>query len=202
MMRVALTIAAAGLTSAASAQYDKGTWLFEVIGGPVSPSNPVVTVKLYAAFPIYTPGETALGDANLGILSSDPHGWFYDMQKGSDLLSECSLAFLGNPTPSGGVEPLVFKQLGVLGCQPNPAAPCHVWEAKWTTDDFTPRDVVLESWKTGAFAVFSDLGQIFPNVSLYPDKFEHGSGVIQVVPAPGGAILLAGSIGIAVRRRR
>ncbi len=202
-MRATLSLALViGLTRSAAAQYDKGTWLFEVVGGPVSPINPVVTVRLYAAFPTVTPGETSLGDANLHILSSDSNGGFFDLKKGLDLQSGCSFASLGTPTPSGGVDSLVFKQLGVLGCQPNPAAPNNVWEAKWTTNDFTPRDVLLESSGTSIFDLFSDLGQLFANISLYPDKFEHGAGVIQVVPAPSALALLLTGAALITRRRR
>ena len=200
-MRVALTIAALALTPAASAQYDKGTWLFEVIGGPVSPSNPSVTVRLYAAFPKATL-EPAFGTGNLDIESDDPDGFFSNMQKGLGLGQVCGAVQLGVPSPGGGVDGLIFAQLGVIACTPNTALPLHVWDATWTTDVFTNRRVHISSAGTLNFKIFSSTSQFWPDVQLFPDKFEHGSGVIQVVPSPSGAILLAASSVLAMRRRR
>ena len=201
-MRVALTIAALALTPAASAQYDKGTWLFEVIGGPVSAMNPVVEVRVYAAFPKMT-STSAFGQGNFDIVSSDPSGEFHNVERGFGLGSNpfCGFAFLGTPTPSS-VPGNVVGQLGVLGCVPSTAMPIAVWQASWTTSDFTPREVAISSAGTTNFAIFISSSQAHPDLQLFPDKFEHGSGVIQVVPSPSGAILLAASSILAMRRRR
>ncbi len=181
------------------AQYDKATWLFEVVGGPVSPSNPTVTVNLYAAFPQLSP-STSYGQGDLAISSTDPTGWFHGMTKGSGL-GYCGGAILGVPNQAGGVDELGFFQIGVLGCAPNTYNPIHIWEAEWTTDNFKPRTVTLASFETTFFNVFLQAGNFFPDVFLYPDKFEHGSGVIQVVPAPG-SIACIGAALVASRRRR
>ena len=198
MVQRLLPIVLAQLAGSADAQFDKGTWLFEVVGGPVSPSNPSVTVNLYAGFPIVAP-FTAFGDAGLSITSSDPTGQFTDLAPGAGML--LSFHILGTPNATGGVSGLHFAQVNFANVSLT-TNPIHLWQATWTTTDFTPRTVDLASSATTSFKVHDDHNKVIAEVQLYPDKFEHGSGVIQVVPSPSGAILLAASSVLAMRRRR
>ena len=204
MVRGLISMAVLVLSNTAAAQYDKGTWLFEVIGGPVSPSNPSVTVRLYAAFPKIT-SSSAFGAGGFNVLSDDPNGEFFGVERGFGLGPSpfCGYGFLGTPTPST-VPGNVVGQLGILGCVPGTAMPLLVWQASWTTQDFTPRTVEISSDGTTYFQIYSSASayEFGPDVQLFPDKFEHGSGVIQVVPAPSALALLLTGAALTTRRRR
>ena len=70
----------------------------------------------------------------------------------------------------------------------------------WTTTEFTPRTVDLQTsntstfmlgdWRTGGY------------IELFPQEFTPGSGVIEVVPAPAAWVVLALPLLAATRRRR
>ncbi len=179
-----------------------GGWLVEVIGGPVSPSNPTTTIRVSAYFPsslhgFYRGWLDLVGTdltanwsnftlpAPLGPLPPGPHGCF-----GTIILD----------TLPGGVR-FGFLQEGIVGCLPHPANPLPILEAQWTTNDFTRRIVDLETHNTPVFFVWRDTNG--NSVDLVPlNQFRHGSAVIQVIPTPGGAAMLLAAVGGALRRRR
>ena len=73
----------------------------------------------------------------------------------------------------------------------------------WTTTDFTPRSVDLETTNTSKFLVVNQLNPGSPIiVELFPNEFTPGSGVINVVPAPAALLTLALPLVAARRRRR
>ncbi|MCH7792008.1 MAG: hypothetical protein IID31_06990 [Planctomycetes bacterium] len=72
----------------------------------------------------------------------------------------------------------------------------------WTTTNFTPRTVSLDTSNTTSFMI---LEWVVPNPgpwNLFPGGFSPGSGVINVVPAPAAWILVSLPFVAAARRRR
>ena len=179
-----------------------GGWLVEVIGAPVTPANPTTTVRVSAYFPsnlwaFYTGGFDLFGTdtgaafshfmlpAPLGPRPPGVHG--------------CVIMLVGGAIP-GGVAQVGFLQENIVGCQAHPGNPLPIFEAQWTTNVFRPRLVSLETENTSVFSVFtSSFGNTVNLIST--QQFRHGSAVIQVIPAPGGAALLLGA-SLAVWRRR
>ncbi len=190
---------ASQLSTTVLAQSNPG-WIIEVVGGTVSPSNPSVTVKLRAFFFSVFP-STAFGGGDSDIGSSDPMGKFSDMQYGADLFGFCPLGQVGVPSATGGVTGINIGQIQVLGCLANPANPIEIWRATWTTSDFTPRTVELNTTGTTHFELYSHHGASFPDIFFDPKDVIPGSAVIQVIPAPGVLALLLTGAALTTRRR-
>ena len=162
----------------------------------VSPSSPTTTIGIWAAW-------------------SDPfrefalNGLGYDLTAGDGEFSNPWSVFMGMPVGGGGfpwagvVNGNVIS--GALAGQPNFGIlppkrdnPALLATYDWTTTDFSQRAVSLDTSNTTFFNVFNiGTGKI---VNLLPD-FTPGSGVINVVPAPGVWFTLALPL-IAARRRR
>ena len=193
------------LASSATAQ-EKATFIIDVVGGPVSPHNPSVTVKIFASFPSQ---YWAFGIGTLDLLSSDPNGYFFNAVHPSgpgSLPSNCTQWVQGTSTAGGGVTMIGAQQFNVVGCNASTWNPIQIWESSWTTTDFTPRSVELQSADTPEFMVFrvyKNHQSSIPDVTLYPDQFIHGATSFQVVPAPWiPAFALAfGFTGLARRHR-
>ncbi len=182
-----------------------GGWLIEVIGEPVSPSNPSTTVRVSAHFPQHLFGFYG---ANFRLVGSDTIATFTDIVLPAPLGPRppggygCFGLFVEGGIP-GGVERVRFFQEGIVGCIPHKANPLAVFEATWTTSDFRPRVVELETQNTPVFAVWVDHnGNSIDLVSR--NQFRHGSAVIQVIPAPSGAAMLLAALGAGMlpHRRR
>ena len=203
--RILATAAAclATATGAAAQPGPMGGWLIEVIGGPVSPSNPSTTIRVSAYFPSHLHGFYG---GRFDLVGSDPTGAM------SNFFLPAPLGPLP-PGPHGCIGLIVlgavpggyrfsFLQEGIVGCFPHPANPLPILEAQWTTNDFTPRVVDLETRNTPGFLVWVNHNGTWTD--LIPlNQFRHGSAVIQVIPAPGGAaLLLAASGAVMLRRRR
>jgi hypothetical protein len=76
--------------------------------------------------------------------------------------------------------------------------PILMWRVTWSTSDFTPRMVHLHTATTEFDLYINETGQ---GMSFINDFIE-GSGVLQVVPAPGASALVIGAGTMALRRRR
>ncbi len=180
-----------------------GGWLVEVIGGRVTPQNPSATIRVSAYFPSHF---QAFHAGRLDLIGTDQSAVFSDFMIPAPLGPRppgggygCFGMIVGGTVP-GGVERISFAQLGIVGCLPHPANPLPIFEAQWTTDDFTPRVVDIETRNTDVFRVWVDTNGNW--IDLIPiNQFHHGSAVIQVIPTPGGAAVLLGA-GLAVWRRR
>ena len=74
----------------------------------------------------------------------------------------------------------------------------------WTTSNFTPRTVSLDTSNTHMFDIVEWEGPILHRtyLNLFPWSFSPGSGVINVVPAPAVWVVLALPLVAATRRRR
>ena len=96
---------------------------------------------------------------------------------------------------------LVGQHWGFVGIFANMQNPVLVWSVDWTTADFTPRTVSLDTRNTTTFQIGTNSTQIGMNLlELYPHGFTPGTGVIQVVPSPAIATLLV--LGAVMLRRR
>ena len=183
-----------------------GGWLIEVIGEPVSPRNPSITLRVSAYFPA---NLWALNTSGFDLLGTDPSAVFSNFLLPAPLgplppgPHGCFGTLVGGTVP-GGVVQVGFLQSNIVGCFAHPANPLPIFEAQWTTTDFTPREVLLETLNTPAFHVFPTRTSTLNTVDLVAmQQFRHGSAVIQVIPAPGSAaMLLAGSGAVVLRRRR
>ena len=199
-MRAALVIVFA-TSSLALAQTNPG-WTIEVVGGPVSPSNPQVTIKVSAFFTQLDP-STAFGNGGFDLQSSDPAGVFSAMAFGSGLAKGvCHYGVLGSSQSSGGVSGVMIGQNNVLGCLANPFNPIEVWEATWSTNTFVPRTVELSTTSLIGMSMYSSHGQPFPNIFFEPKDVIPGSAVIQVIPAPASVIGFVVTLALASTRRR
>jgi|GEM_PF-4953490 len=90
--------------------------------------------------------------------------------------------------------PLHFPMGGIVA---DPSDPIALWQATFTVDDFTPREVVLVA-DIDRYDVYTSAGSGFSERRFTPDA----RGAIVVVPAPGGVALLAAALGWAARRTR
>ena len=189
------------LPCSATAQ-EKATLIIDVIGGPVSPHNPSVTVKISASFPSQ---YWAFGETNISLQGSDPTGEFKNISKpvGPGALSAsgvCAPWLGGTPNGLGGVDGIHPFQFNAVGCSASTWNPIQLWQGEWTTTNFSAREVELTSANVLFFTVFTSSNHSFPDLNLYPSGFEHGSATIEVVPAPG--MTVAFGVVFATRRRR
>jgi hypothetical protein len=197
MRATVVALGCLGVAPFSWAQTPQGGWLIDVVGGPVSPANPVVTVRLLAWF---DPSFEAFAGGDLDLLG-DPTGAFRDPALLPVQVPPAPQPSGTSPgTPSGGnVNGIITAQLFVLGIiQPKFDNPLALWEASWTTEDFTPRSIILDTSGTTAFYLFDSRGR---GTQLYPHAFAHGSGQITVVPAPATAAAALIAV-LAFRRRR
>ena len=102
----------------------------------------------------------------------------------------------------GGV--FVGQIWGFAGFVANPQNPILAWSADWTTTDFTPRTVSLDTRNTTTFEIGTNGGHVLTLnlLELYPQGFTPGMGVIRVVPSPVSATPLLVLGAVMLRRRR
>ncbi|MCA9277969.1 MAG: hypothetical protein H6815_04185 [Phycisphaeraceae bacterium] len=178
---------------------EMGGWQIEVIGGNVSVQNPEVTVRISAHFPS---NFFAFGYANFDLVSLDPDGIFSNIELPSPLASGVCNQFVPGMPVGGGVIGASVFQINALGCTANWMNPIPIWEATWSTTDFTARDIVLSTGNTPWFIVYDNVGTLSGPDLVTLGLFQHGSAVIHVVPAPGLSLCAIGGIVCASRRRR
>ena len=202
---IAVWILTAGAPLVTAQTGPTGGWLIEVIGDPVSPANPSTTVRISAAFPAHM---WAYAASRFDLVEDDPSGRFGGIHLPAPLGPlppgnyGCFGMYFDRLAP-GAVIDVVSGQLNIVGCIAHPANPLPMFEAVWTTDDFTPRQVRLETSNTPYFNVFPDPAATLNTVDLVAtQQFRHGSAVIQVIPAPAGATTVLVGLSLAGGRRR
>ncbi len=179
---------APSLLFAAAAHAD--TMFFD-ISNEVSPEHPSATVTVWAQF---NPDMYAFCSAAFEVLAAEPgFSDFHRLLKGPG-------TFDGWLSPDGSeVTGIVLGQLhfpdaGIFADTSNPIA---LWSATWTTADFSPRQVALETGLPSRWLLYTDS---YGSADDFSQFATGGSGSITVVPAPGAApavVVLA-----CLRRRR
>ncbi len=200
-VRIAIALIVTLSAPLASAQTGPaGGWLIDVIGQPVSPTNPSTTVRLSAYFPS---NMWAFASGSFDLTSTDITGEFSNPHMPPPLQWPCAHLFNTGTFVNGGAYGVSFGQINVVGCIANSANPLAIWEATWTTQDFTPREVYLETRNTPGFYVFPTPAVTLETIELVArNQFRHGTAVIQVIPAPSAAALLLAATGAGMLRRR
>jgi hypothetical protein len=181
---------------------ETGGWLIQT-GGPVSPSNPVTTVEVWAWFDDPSGLRDAFAIGDLDMVARE--GVF-------DNARVRIAAMRGSSTPGGDPgqalgprvnDILVFQWWGGAGLLADTSNPILVWSAEWGTLDFAPRTINLFTENTSTFMIGTNSSHVGMNtLELYPSGFQPGSGVIRVIPAPPASAPLAALIAVGLRRRR
>ena len=177
-------------TVPALAQTD-GTYLL-VSSNTVSPTSPITTIGIWAAW--NDPAQQFMfGGGN------------YDLTAGDGVFSNpvnvlngpgSSTGVIAGSVITGGANAQLWTPLGWF----NLDNPILLATYAWTTLDFNPRTVGLDTSNTSVFIVRDfNTGRA---VELYPHEFTPGSGAISVVPAPVAWVVLALPLVAATRRRR
>ncbi len=161
----------------------------EVIGGVVSPVNPIVTIRVSAT---YSAQDFAFGAALFDVVADEP-GWSNPM------------VLMPLPRQDGTVEGPRVREIvaGQIHFPPlvtaNSANPITVWQASWSPSHFRPRDVQVQT-VTRRFDVYID--PTGPAAQSRLATMVEGRAVIQIVPSPASILpILAGAV-LCVRQRR
>ena len=181
------------IVSATSAQ--QGGWFIES-SNIVTPSQPTTTIEVWAWFD--DPNRRlAFAQGNFDLRSQE--GEFTDPRVApAGRYSFGGTAGQAQGNLVTGVD--VFQLWGFLGLFPNEANPFMIWSVDWTTTDFTPRQVSLETESTSSFMV--GLIQTGERTQWYPQQFVPGTGMIEVVPSLASAMPLVVLGAMVLRRRR
>ncbi len=199
MRRTQLALLTVFLAAPALAQFD-GTYLL-VSTNTVSPTTPITTIEIWATF-VDPKFEWIFGNGD------------YDLTAGGGEFSN-PVNVLNGPNSSTGViagnvisdafnGQLHIPPLGFFGSRDNPIL---LATYDWTTTNYTPRSVSLQTSNTTSFLVALWEIPPFPpppgvTVQLFPGAFTPGSGVINVIPTPAAWLVLALPLLAATRRRR
>lgn len=172
------------------------TFIFE-ISNAISPEQPSASITLWAAFNPDFPKWFAFGETRTEVLTEFDRGWFSDPVV---ILDPWGFSKPGEVSPDGDrVSGIYAMQIYLpFSIYPDESNPILLWSATWTTDDFTPRQVGLFT-ESESFALWSAEGGLHDQFGI---DFAEGSGVIEVVPAPGAASALTGLGAWMSRRKR
>ena len=185
-------LAACVAVSTAAAQ--QGGWLIES-SNTVTPSNPTTTVEVWAWYD-NPQGRLAFAYGNFDLVAGD--GLFSNARVHLNQANPSATPGVVNGSIVEGA--LVGQAFGILGLYANEDNPILVWSAHWTTTDFTPRIVSLNTRNTTDFRVAEILNGA--QTQLYPQGFAPGTGMIEVVPSPASAMPLVVVGAMMLRRRR
>ena len=178
----------------ALAQSD-GTYLLTSTN-TVSPATPTTTIEVWATWT--DPGTEwffATGDYDLtasGGVFSNPVNVLNGIGSSTGVIA-------GNVIYGAVNGQIHIPPIGLLASRDNPIL---LATYDWTTSNFTPRTVSLDTSNTTSFMI---LEWVVPNpgpFQLFPRAFTPGSGVINVVPAPAAWLVLALPLVASTRRRR
>ncbi|MCH7791942.1 MAG: hypothetical protein IID31_06650 [Planctomycetes bacterium] len=196
MRRTRLSLLMVLVAVPALAQTD-GTYLL-VSSNTVSPTTPTTTIEIWATWTdprveyIFGAGDFDL-TAGGGVFSNP-----VNVLNGS---GSTTGVIAGNVISGAVNAQLHIPPVGIIGSRDNPIL---LATYDWTTTDFTPRTVSLDTSNTTLFIVHT-WDTSFPNANsfqLFPGSFTPGSGVINVIPAPAAWLVLALPLVAATRRRR
>ncbi len=175
------------MTSAMSA-WAQERWIIET-SNVVSPTQPLATVRLSVEF---NPVDHAFAASLFTVRASEP-GWSNPRH------------LIGPPNGPPLIVALYVQGItvGQIHFPPvvmaNTANPIAAYEIDWSTNDFRPRLVTIETLTTRFDVYISDTS---PASESRMATLMEGRGEIRVIPAPG-ALSVLGVLGLtAVRRRR
>ena len=165
--RVARVVACAGANCPAS----EFSYFF-TISNEVSPEQPATTITLWAAFP---PELYAFAQSYTNVSTSPDAGNLSD----PTLLMYRHGGSAGDVSADGDRVSLVHPlQLDCCGDFADTSNPIAVWSVVWTTDDFTPRQVPIDT-DAWTYWVYLDIGGGAKN--FYDKDFGQGHAIIDVV---------------------
>ena len=197
-MRKAIISTAAVLLTAPALAQTNGTFLLTSTN-TVSPTTPTTTIEIWAAW--VDPGaQFVCAGADYDLTAGD--GVFSNPVNVLNAHGSTTGVIAGNVITGAVLGQFHIPGAGLIGSRDNPIL---LATYDWTTRDFTPRTVSLDTSNTGNFWVIWWL-QRNPDppgpINMYPSRFTPGSGVINVVPAPSAWVVLALPLVAATRRRR
>ncbi|MCH7792801.1 MAG: hypothetical protein IID31_11055 [Planctomycetes bacterium] len=177
-----------------------GTYLLST-SNAVSPGAPTTTIGVWATW--------TDPNAEWAFATGD-----YDLAAGDGVFSN-PVNVLNGPGSSAGViasnmisgavnGQLHIPQIGLLASRDNPIL---LATYDWTTSNFIPRSVSLDTSHTTFFEIGWWDPKAYANphppyLRLFPSAFTPGSGVIIVIPVPAAWVVLALPLVAASRRRR
>lgn len=203
MRRAKLSLLMVLVAVPAFAQTD-GTYLL-VSTNAVSPTTPTTTIEFWATWTdpgvewVFGAGEWVFGAGDFDLTAGD--GVFSNPVNVLNTRGTTTGVIAGNVISGAVLGQLHFPTLGIIGSRDNPIL---LATYDWTTTDFTPRTVSLDTSNTNHFIVILwDQNPMPPvvTVELFPHEFTPGSGVIIVIPAPAAWVVLAVPLAAATRRR-
>ncbi len=199
MRRTQLSLLMVLFSVPALAQTD-GTYLL-TSSNEVSPSFPTTTISIWATW--VDPGTLFV------FIGGD-----YDLTAGDGQFSNPVNVLHGPGSSTGVIAGSVISgaangQIHIIPSFPGSMDnPILLATYDWTTTDFTPRSVSLDTSNTTTFLVAwftTGPGGGPPGgtiISLFPQNFTAGTGVIRVVPSPASATPMLVLGAVILRRRR
>ena len=155
------------------------------VSNVVSPTNPVATIVIYGHFD--NTQATMLLGAWFDLSASEP-----------GFVSNTTWVLYAGSLPSWS--PITYPDY-ILGINPENFLlfdnPIKVASVKWITNDFTPREISLDT-----IISYIDLVPHSPTSGFHVKNPIEGFGTIQVIPAPSSALALFAGAGILTARRR
>jgi hypothetical protein len=180
---------------AATTAAGQNSFSFE-ISNTISPAHPSATVEVWAHF---IEGGYAFAAAWFDVAATpDPAGEFSDPFAVLHTLG----TYDGEIGPGGDTVTHIIAgqvQFPVGEFVADTSNPILIWQATWSTTDFTPRTIDL-STLTQRFSLYLDYDG--NNDDFYGPEFDEGAGTIKVVPSPGVAAGLVVPATLILRRRR
>ena len=200
MRRTKLSLLIILFTAPALAQVEDGTYLL-VSSNRVSPATATTTIEVWATWTdprveyIFGAGDFDL-TAGGGVFSNPAN-----VLNGPG----SSAGVIASNMISGAVNgQLHIPQIGLLASRDTPIL---LATYDWTTSNFIPRSVSLDTSHTTFFEIGWWDPKAYANphppyLRLFPSAFTPGSGVINVIPASAAWVVLALPLVAATRRRR
>ena len=196
-MRRTMTCLLGVLFSVPALAQTDGTYLLTSTN-TVSPGSPKTTIGIWATW-TDPRVEYIFGVGDYDLTAGD--GLFSNPVNKFPGFGSTTGVITGNVITGAVLGQIHMPFLGLIGSRDNPIL---LATYDWTTSNFTTRSVSLDTSNTTGFVV-QTWDTSFGNSNtrnLFPWSFTAGSGVINVVPAPGAWMVLALPIVAATRRRR
>ncbi len=182
----------------ALAQIGDGTYLL-VSSNSVSPMTPITTIEVWAMWRD-PKAEWFFGNGDYDLTAGD--GEFSNPVNVLNGPGSSTGVIAGNAISGALNGQLHIPPIGLLASRDNPIL---LATYEWTTTNFAPRTVGLDTSSTTSFIVawWDRQAPVPPPPrNLFPWGFTPGSGIINVVPAPAAWLALALPLAATTRRRR